>query len=333
MSKPSSRFLQIIQILLLCAILIAVVLCCWFRRPAEEQAPPPLPDLNELGQLTTKTATKSVFVPDNGCSSEEFFVDVSEGAAHPSPSFRANLEASLTASLRANYCRWYVKPRQEVASGCVWNPIGSEWVLSPTVRSAVRAEVEAVFPERRDESSGCLLHDGHLRFFRVRFLRDGLTQPVPTPALCSIQAEIQRHAELIASDNPSTPVPLCTDPTPTQHSTGAVAFEVGRECPVRTLGLTPTRDMLDWHHDQLGSLQETPPARSVSDAVRPVTYLVDTGVYPSVGAATSVDGAGAAGRLDPHGSALAVMMRELSPSVPASTERISVRGLPPVDAG
>lgn len=267
----------------------------------------------------------SLFVHRSGCSADAFFLDVREDSPAVDDGFPDRIEARLTRLGRAQGCAWLGSlPEESRALGCRWDPARKSWT-SERAR-ALTVVVEPVFEERYHPSGACLLHDGHLRFFRIRIKVAGRPLVVPDEAVCSVEKLIASSADDVAHVEGRVPeqLALCGD-TARRVQASRVRFDVGRACPLRPLeegvALDPPRlpsaELATWHLKQLGA-DPIPPHANVASHVRPTTWLVDTGVSAEVAVALGIESGAAPGlRLDPHGSALAALIRRISPHEPA----------------
>ncbi len=178
--------------------------------------------------------------------------------------------------------------------------------------AGVDAEVDAVLPRR---PANGLRGDGHLRFWRLRFVRGGGGYLALDP---------WAHCE--ALDRVRTAVTgLLTDYG--VHPADVDEVRVGREaCSVKPMA-TPT----DWHAERIGT--KAPPAPfGVNWADRPHLALVDTGLEPALEAALDVQARDYVGQVpepsDPathhHGAAMADLVRQVAPPAAARVSAFRV---------
>lgn len=267
------------------------------------------------------------FVPENGCSDQEFFVDVKEFSPAPDFSFLQRFRAQLSGVTAQQLCSWFGVDRGTFDKlGCEWKDTERRWALADPTKLDV--QVERVFEPRTLPARSCLLHDGHLRFYRVRFVYDGEGLVVPESSVCTIESTLENaalgEANAITRANPRggapNQEPLCgtSDVRPSQ---ARVSFDIGRECPIRTVngvsgvdrGRLEVHGVTTWHLDQMG-VDLAPDYPNLDDDERPEVWLVDTGVYEEIGNALAVEGAETSTiNLDGHGSALAAMIRRITP--------------------
>lgn len=305
-------------------------------RPPEE-GPPLLPSPNER-----IISGGPLFVPSVGCSNSELFVDVKEGSRPVGEGFDEALRRVLENSVRADFCHLFGPGVKDLNTlGCLWYPREGRYRQPPREARLVRVATDVVFkprPSLQDES--CFLHDGHRRFFRVRFAYGEKTVDIPETSLCRL-TELARAAadEAALATAGNQPLKICGLSNGSSSglngaADGKLQFDIGRECAVRALSNVvegaPVSElersgMLDWH---LKRLQPVPsPGPSVQQAP-PKIWLVDTGVYPGVAAALGVAGASTTPGelLDPHGSAMAALLRQV-----VTSTRVEIASVPVFD--
>ncbi|MEQ8277055.1 MAG: S8 family serine peptidase [Deltaproteobacteria bacterium] len=229
------------------------------------------------------------------CRSDAFFVDIPVKLAIPShwrnAGFLSALETNLEALANAPGKPWFC---------------GSGAITCPT--NAVIVEATSLLPER---STPAWRADGHLRHFRVKFREaggDGTPLSVRHLEQCKVVATIRDEFALVA---------------------GVVAADtllVGRECDASVAGVegAPSDEMLSWHLTRIGLPASVtavePPASSTVDL-----GLVDSGVIPevqaSIGVASEDDLVAAPGR-HVHGTALAILARQVAPEAALRSVRV-----------
>ena len=330
------------NILALAAGLIVATGCGPATTQGPQDPPPPL-DQKQCGLGSSYTCqqdwnpngTKQVpiFASKVGCVDNEFYVDVPQGGLAVEESFPTKLRIGLQQLADRRRCEWF--PSEDLPPskvGCTYNKEGCRWVQEP---SNITVQVTTVFKKRTDPArSNCLLHDGHQRFFRIKFLVGGQPLVVPENAVCEVVRGIRELAEAVAVFKEPD---LCNE---VKGRTGrGQPFLVGRECPVHPLDVDPpdTTDggILKWYLDRLGadSTRSNIPSANVSRSrFRPNIYMIDTGVYPDESAKLRLSGQvdvapSTESFLHPHGTAMAMIMRQVNPSeipVPAAT-RVGLR--------
>lgn len=266
------------------------------------------------------------FRPDNGCLDSEFFVQVRDGFVPPEDGFVEAFEDQVRTWFRDHFCQLFVRGMADFGEyGCTWD--ADDCRYEPAERETVDVEVSGVFPRRSE--GDCLVHDGHRRFFRVRLVYRGGPAEVPESAVCFVEEELIRIAGEVAGPNPSPPQ-LCNAGGSRWRGL-TPSFEVGRDCRARPLKIPalPAAQLealriTTWHRDLLQA-DTLPPNPTIPVANRPALYLVDTGVYPAVANGAAVDDPVSPGVvLDDHGSALALLARQMTPAGVTADPRTQV---------
>ncbi len=171
--------------------------------------------------------------------------------------------------------------------------------------AGVHVEVDSVLPDRPLPG---LRGDGHLRFWRIRFLRAGGGYLALDPwAHCEALQNVRSAVTGLLPDYGVAPAEVDE-------------VRVGREaCAVQPMA-APT----DWHTHAIGAAGPAP-AFGLGAADRPHLALVDTGVEPAIEAALDVQSRDYVGMVpepsDPnthrHGAAMADLIRQLAPQTMA----------------
>lgn len=213
------------------------------------------------------------------CRQDEYFVDVPTWA---SPSwatatgFAGALKANLDLHLQGS---WFC-----TGPGC-----------APS--SELEAVVNTVLTARAPTGQSWR-NDGDRRFFRVGF-RNRRTRALVVPragAECLVVAQLRADATLVAGGTP---------------------LYIGRECDGSALGapleLNPSTEMLQWPAVSMN----IPSGQVVGDAPADLV-LIDAGVHPPVAQASDVaiyqqQSFGPTGALHPHGTAMALFLRQTAP--------------------
>lgn len=214
------------------------------------------------------------------CRIDEYFVDVPTWASpswSTSAAFAANLKSKLDPNILAS---WFC-----TGPGC---PLATD--LESVVTTVLTP---------RTATDQAWRNDGDRRFFRVGFRnkRTGRGMVPLNTAGCLVVRRIRTAANL---------------------SAGGTPLYVGRECDGSALGspmeLTPSQAMLDWPALSMN----IPSGQVVSDGPTDLV-LIDTGVDPNVAQASDVaiyqqQSFGPTGTLHPHGTAMALFLRQTAPN-------------------
>lgn len=218
-------------------------------------------------------------VMHRACKDDQFFIDVPIWA-NPGWASASIFAASLRTAIN-NVKRGY-------------------WFCPGTTCDNATATVTSLLPARPSTDQSWR-NDGDRRFFRVKFSRrnsSGVIEPlsVRPDRICEAVAAIRGAA---------------------QAQAGAVPLFVGRECDASTLGSLesqPSQEMIDWPKVAMGvPVNQTIGSGNVDLA------LIDSGVDPAVAAAADVQIAeqrsfvSGSASLHPHGTAMALFLRQLAP--------------------
>ena len=242
---------------------------------------PPLPETATGVSALTYTSTEHAF---RACRQDTFFVDLP--VEHDVPvgwgteSWRQSLIESIEPSVESS---WF------------------ESTCSGDIRLVGRAVLSARSTPVSERS------DGHLRFHRFSFVCE---QAGETTLLKVRGAEICRVVNLLRGF---------------AHQPSPIAF-VGQECEATAsssgLESNPTPAMLDWHYAALGMSGPTPPIpeESESSIERTLLLQIDGGVHanlmgPLSATQRSFLGSNSVGGHHRHGSAMAVLGRQVAPNV------------------
>jgi hypothetical protein len=185
---------------------------------------------------------------------------------------------------------------------------GFDQITCPSEPILVRAE--SLLPKRVER----FRDDGDLRFFRIRFESARRLLTVRPSSACEVVAEIRHQVVQITGVN-------------------AEDFYVGRECDSSAMSAQsqPSPEMSGWHWRRMGLDPVTVPLQAPPLAVQTVDLaLLDSGVDPTVaqdiGLASERDyglfGAG----LHSHGSAMAILARQLAPQTALLSSRVIETG-------
>lgn len=220
------------------------------------------------------------------CKDNVFFVDVPLSLNKPWTTLRVpNLvRSSLETLARARKATWFCAPGAPVCAP-----------PDPVVT------LDSVLPQRAISGRA----DAHLRFLRYRFAApDGSSLSVDSGALCDVVATI-RALFLERGVDPET------------------RLNIGRECEAmgQTAEGLASPEMTMWHMDHLGLAPAFPGPPPAAAASYPVDIaLVDSGVDPLVAELAGIEvdyttPPTAVGDVIPHrhGSAMALLMRQVSP--------------------
>ncbi len=248
----------------------------------------------ELGR--TEAAIGSAEVIARPCRSDVFYVDVPLARNVP---WRDHRVASVT--------------QEAMTAAAMANPGWFCDAVGPCPYTEVEVDAAPLLPER--ESAG-VREDGHLRFYRYRFITpDGGVVPVRPEAQCDVVATLRTELLDAAA---ALAVPVSADD-----------IYVGRECDATAMGVedVATPDMLSWHLDRVGlpaSLATSPPSDPRVD-VAVLDTGVDGAVAAQIGVTSSADFAGG-GALHPHGTGMAVLIRQLAPEAALHSIRVLGEG-------
>ncbi|MEZ4470019.1 MAG: S8/S53 family peptidase [bacterium] len=271
--------------------------------------------------LAAPAALASPFYKDLGhpgvCRNDRYFVDLPiwTAADRLPVDFQAQLQRRLTQALR-----------QHLAWVCEDPAICDRYAAR--VRERIFADVRPVLPERRDDAARA---DGHRRFWRIAFY----AAPFPVDELGRAtgqkRAFVDRITRLEVPASAACTI-VGTLRTATEASSGLVVGRevfAGRSCLAGQLGAAHHADeaMRTWHLDRLAVVPPGPAGAVIA--------LLDTGVEADLQRELGLrampgpldllprerldDGTPVpepAGLPDPHGAAMALLLRQIAPSAP-----------------
>ncbi len=264
-------------------------------------------------------------VEDNAwvCSKSEFFVEAGFESPTPCADFADRLRAALTTGptnqtrpLLDAVCSWTDLPECGLAA------CGGDRLALPGGHR-IDVQVTPVLPDAPDPW-------GHRRFFRVRFVLETPTGrrilDLDEAGICGALERVRGATDDVlkqmdVNDPACHPgLDLAQDPGRQVCDASPQAWvRVGQECPLRPthVGAVATSEMRAWHQARLqGGPVAAPPADG------PAVVLIDTGVDPAVAADLRVRevpvpglNTAAHGPLS-HGTAMALLIRQLAPRAP-----------------